>query len=288
MNLKGARIVLTGAAGGIGAAAAARLAATGAGLILVGRDRGRLDYCARRLEATGAAVMAVAADLTSEAGRRAVVKVAGEWDGGANVLVNNAGVSQFGLLAEEDPAIIERTLLTNALAPMLLCQAMLPVLARQPQAHIVNVGSILGSIALPGNAVYAASKFALRGFSEALRRELADTRIRVHYLAPRATRTALNTAAVAAMNQELGVAMDPPEAVAEALVRLLETERRARYLGWPEKLFVRINAILPGLVDGSLRRQLPVVKRHAARTEPAGHDPGTAARKVIELASGCK
>ena len=77
MNLKGARIVLTGAAGGIGAAAAARLAATGAGLILVGRDRGRLDYCARRLEATGAAVMAVAADLTSEAGRRAVVKVAG-------------------------------------------------------------------------------------------------------------------------------------------------------------------------------------------------------------------
>ncbi len=288
MNLKGARIVLTGAAGGIGAAAAARLAAAGAALILVGRDRGRLDYCARRLEATGATVIAVAADLTSEAGRRAVVKVAGEWNGGANVLVNNAGVSQFGLLAEEDPAIIERTLVTNALAPVLLCQAMLPGLARQPQAHIVNVGSILGSIALPGNSVYAASKFALRGFSEALRRELADTQIRVHYLAPRATRTALNTAAVAAMNQELGVVMDPPETVAEALVRLLETERRARYLGWPEKLFVRINAILPGLVDGSLRRQLPVVKRHAARAEPAGHAPGTAARKVIELASGRK
>jgi len=286
VNLEGARIVLTGATGGIGAAAAARLATAGAGLILVGRDRGRLDGCARHLQAIGAKVVAVAADLTSEAGRRAVVQVAGEWDGGANVLVNNAGMSQFGLLAEEEPSTVERTMATNALAPILLCQAMLPVLARQPQAHIVNVGSILGSIALPGNAVYAASKFALRGFSEALRRELADTRIRVHYLAPRATRTALNSAAVTAMNQELGVAMDPPEAVAEALVRLLETEQNARYLGWPEKLFVRINAMLPRLVDSSLSRRLPVVKRHATRAGLAGSRPDTAARKVIELASG--
>jgi short-subunit dehydrogenase len=112
---------------------------------------------------------------------------------------------------------------------------------------------------------YCASKFALRGFTEALRRELAGSRVRVQYLAPRATLTPLNSAAQVALNAELGVASDAPEVVARALLDLLDGTRGERHLGWPERLFVRINRMLPSLVDSSLLKQLPVIRRHAQK-----------------------
>jgi short-subunit dehydrogenase len=137
------------------------------------------------------------------------------------------------------------------------------VLREQPAAQIVNVGSTFGSIGFPGFAAYSASKFAVRGFSEALRRELADSAIRVHYVAPRATSTALATDRVRAMNAELGVGMDSPETVAAAIERVLCEGRRELLLGAPERLFAKLNALLPTLVDRSLRRQLAVVRRYA-------------------------
>jgi short-subunit dehydrogenase len=154
----------------------------------------------------------------------------------------------------------------NALAPLLLCHALLPALLDRPSAHIVNVGSTFGSIGFPGFAAYSASKFAVRGFSEALRRELADTAVRVHYVAPRATRTALATDRVRALNAELGVGMDTPQTVAAAIVRTLRDERREVLLGTPERLFAKLNALAPSLVDRSLRRQLAIVRRHASPT----------------------
>jgi short-subunit dehydrogenase len=128
---------------------------------------------------------------------------------------------------------------------------------------VVNVGSILGDIGHPGSVAYCASKFALRGFTEALRRELAGSRVQLRYLAPRATRTALNSPAQVALNAELGVASDAPEHVAAELLKLLDGARAERHLGWPEKLFVRINRLLPSLVDSSLAKQLSVIRRHA-------------------------
>ncbi len=73
----------------------------------------------------------------------------------------------------------------------------------------------------------------------------------------------MNASAVEHMNAELGVAMDPPEVVAKAAREMLEDGRREAVLGWPERLFVRINALLPRVVDGSLRKQLPIIRRHA-------------------------
>ena len=93
----------------------------------------------------------------------------------------------------------------------------------------------------------------MRGFSEALRRELADSQIKVLYIAPRATRTAMNSADVVAMNDELKVEMDDPQEVARQIVHAITAEREEFYLGWPEKLFVRLNGVLPRLVDQALR-----------------------------------
>ena len=113
----------------------------------------------------------------------------------------------------------------------------------------------------------------MRGFTEALRRELADTSVRVHYVAPRATRTGINTSAVERMNEELGVAMDPPELVAKAVCDMLAGGRAEAVLGWPEKFFARVNGVLPRLVDGALRKQLPVIRRYADRVRGTVHEP---------------
>ena len=276
MNAPRYRAVLTGAGGGIGAAIAAALAPMCEILLLVGRDAARLSRLQRELARSGARSEAVAADLTTDSGREAVVRAALGTPGGVNLLINNAGTSEFAWLADQSDGALERILQINAIAPMQLTRRLLPLLEAQPAAMIVNVGSIFGYLGYPGCAAYSASKFALRGFTEALRRELADGPVSVAYLAPRATRTALNSAALCALNAELGVAMDPPGTVAAELVRLLRRPARERLLGIPEKFFARINQLLPGLVDGALRRQLPHIRRHARGDVPHASPPPAA------------
>ncbi|HSQ73250.1 MAG TPA: SDR family NAD(P)-dependent oxidoreductase, partial [Rubrivivax sp.] len=120
--------------------------------------------------------------------------------------------------------------------------------------------SALGRIGLPGFSVYGASKAGLHGFAEAMRRELADSTVRVQILAPRSTRTGFNGAAVEAYNRATGTAMDTPQTVAAALLQLIESEAAERFIGWPERLGVRLNALLGGRLDagfGRHRRSLP-------------------------------
>jgi short-subunit dehydrogenase len=261
MNLTDARIVLTGAAGGIGCATAARLAHAGAKLVITDLKQETLERLAMEIGPSNV-LTAVAADVTTDVGRTAVVTAARQRE--ANVLINLAGINPFGLFAEQTAREITQALSINVVAPLLLCHALLPVLLERESAHIVNVGSTFGSIGFPGFAAYSASKFAVRGFSEALRRELADTKVRVHYVAPRATKTALATDRVRALNAELGVGMDTPQTVAAAILRALQDGRRELLLGAPERLFAKLNALAPSLLDRSLRRQLGVVRRHAS------------------------
>jgi short-subunit dehydrogenase len=262
------RVLLTGAAGGIGAAIAHELLDRGAAVLLVGRNRARLEHIAAELSQHGDRVAVFAADLTVATERTALLEFASRWRGGVDALINNAGLNELALFETLDPAQIDRLLDTNVRAPLHLCHALLPLLRRAPQADIVNVGSVFGSIGYPGYAVYSATKFALRGFTEALHRELAGSTVRAHYLAPRATRTAMNAGAAERLNAELGVAMDDPLVVARAVRAMLLRPRPFAVLGWPEKLFARLNAVLPRLVDGALMRQLPTIRRHAAIAAP--------------------
>ena len=171
----------------------------------------------------------------------------------------------FNPFEAEDPQATERMFQVNVVAPMLLTRVLLPRLLAQGAGRIVNVGSTFGSIAFPYFASYSASKFALRGFSEALRRELEGTGVGVTYIAPRATRTAFNTGPVNRMNEALKISMDSPERVALEIVRALRNDQKDVYLGWPEALFVRINAVWPRLVDGSLRKQNREMRKYALK-----------------------
>jgi len=270
MNLSTARVLLTGAGGGIGGAIAVELLAKGAHVLLVDLNEVALR-CAidGELSAFAGRVDLYVANLTHADDRARLAEFARTWRGGINVLVNNAGVSHFRLLEDQPAGEVDLALAVNVQAPIHLCRLLLPHLRRQPEAHILNTGSVFGGIGYAAYSVYSATKFAIRGFSEALRRELADTTVQVHYLAPRATRTGINTAAVERMNAELGTAMDTPPVVARAACAMLEAGIPEAVVGWPEKFFVRLNALLPRLVDGALRKQLPVIRRHAGAPPPA-------------------
>ena len=265
MELQGKTVVLTGASGGIGQAIAIALAKAGCQLLLVGRNEFALTTLQKQL---GEGHKIVIADISTEPGRNLLLNAC-QMVGGIDIVINNAGVSEFALFEQLSESQLQAMFSTNLLAPMLLCQKLLPLLKTRKEAAIVNVGSTFGSIGYPGFSGYCASKFGLRGFTEALRRELADSSVKVCYLAPRATKTSINSRAVVEMNQTLGNAMDDPQVVVNALLRTLgKKQLKDHYIGWPEKLFVRLNSLLPKLVDNALRKQLPIIRQYA------GHQHG--------------
>ncbi len=257
MRLSETRVVLTGASGGIGLAVATALCASGAQVLAVARHRAPLEGL---LERYPEQLCWVGADLTFLADRRKVLAAA-EAIGGINLLINAAGINHFAMLEQLEDSDINGMLALNITAPICLTKLLLPLLKQAPSAMVVNVGSTYGSIGYPGYATYCASKFALRGFSEALRRELADTRVGVLYVAPRATRTSMNSPAAQALNDALKSNVDDPHTVASAVIQAIANQRRDLYLGWPERFFVRLNSLLPNLVDRGLRKQLPLVRR---------------------------
>jgi short-subunit dehydrogenase len=235
-----ARVLLTGASGGIGSAMHALLQDAGAAVLGVGRGVGQ------------AGQPWVRADLATPAGVAAVASAAAAWR--PNVVVHAAGVAAFGALAALPPERMAAVLQTNLLAPMLLTQALLPQLLALPHAQLVFVGSALGRIGLPGFSVYGASKAGLHGFAEALRRELAGGPVKVQILAPRSTRTSFNDGVVEAYNRATGTAMDTPQTVAAALLALIESGAAERFVGFPERLAVRLNGLLGAHLDGSFAK----------------------------------
>lgn len=277
MKIADARVVLTGATGGIGGVAAQALLAAGASVMLVGRSATSLQTQAASLAAatsglTGSDRLATqVADLSDSVSLGALVHSAIDWR--ANVVVHGAGLPAFGALDTVHSADIEDVMQVNLIAPMLLTRALLAHLGTLSRAQVIFVGSVLGRLGLPGYSVYCASKFGLRGFSEALRRELAEGPVKVQYLGPRSTRTAFNSPAVDAYNRATGTHSDTPEAVAAALLQLIADESSERFLGFPEKLAVRINGLAPAALDSAFavhRRSLATTGAPAA---PLARDP---------------
>lgn len=258
MQLSKARVLLTGASGGLGAALAQQLVQQGASVLLTGRDAGKLHALQAQL---GAAASYCAADLTQAQDVANLVQMATAFK--VNALINNAGVSAFGLLPQQTWDTVEQVLGANLLAPLRLTQALLPLLCQQPQASIVNVGSAFGSLPFAGFVAYSSAKAGLRGFSQSLRRELADTQVSVLHVAPRAINTALNSPAVNALNRALGNASDSPQAVAAQILNALAHNRRELHIGFPERLFAWLNGFAPSLIDRGLAGKLATIQQHA-------------------------
>ena len=255
-----------GATGGIGQAIAKQLHKSGMNLILVGRNQKTLEALSLQLK-TGAGkgdIYQCKCDISDEKNRRDLATFIKSLPHVIDIMINNSGINDFALFEEQTDETISELLQVNALYPLLLIKQLLPYFSKQSvSVQVINVGSIFGSIAYPGFAAYSASKFALRGATEALGREYADTNIHFRYFAPRATQTSLNTDAVIQMNKELKSSMDTAEKVAKEFAVFIKSKKTIQYLGWPERFFVWINQIMPRLVSREIKKMLPVIRKYA-------------------------
>jgi NAD(P)-dependent dehydrogenase (short-subunit alcohol dehydrogenase family) len=152
-------------------------------------------------------------------------------------------------------AELQMVIETNLLGPMALARLAIPLLQRGQGARIVNIGSVLGDIPYPLFAAYSATKSGLRGFSIALRRELAPLGIGVTYAAPRATRTPASRP-LQALIEPFRMKLDTPQAVAKSVWNAVAREADSIYPAGQERLFVLIQRLLPQLVDRSIAKQL--------------------------------
>ncbi|MDI1295006.1 MAG: SDR family NAD(P)-dependent oxidoreductase [bacterium] len=240
-RLDGQTVVLTGAAGGIGSLVAARLRESGA--TIVGVDRVDCPACSET----------IMADLSNEPGLAALSTVlAGRH---IDILVNIAGVQYFGPMARQAAASIWLNYVVNLIAPATLIRAVLPQMQARRAGQIVNIGSVMGSINYPFFAAYSSSKAGLKGLSEGLRRELHGMGIAVTHIAPRAVRTAFNNSDVHRFMDLTGMVADEPVVVADRIVAAIIGRERDVAIGFRERMFMRINALLPRVIDAGLSAQ---------------------------------
>lgn len=204
--IRGSVAVITGAASGIGAALAAELAARGAHLALADRNAAGLAATAAAARARGVSVSEHLLDVQDAAALAALPEAVLAAHGHAHILVNNAGVALMGNVDQVTEADLAWLFDINFWAPVRLTRAFLYALRAEPASHIVNISSLFGIIAPPGQAAYCAAKFALRGFSESLRHELEGGPVSLTVVHPGGIRTAI------AENARIPQGIDPAEA----------------------------------------------------------------------------
>jgi short-subunit dehydrogenase len=248
-------VLITGAGSGIGRALSVEAARRGMIVALCGRRETALEATSALLGRDNRHLI-IPADITNPHDRRRIVEIISDRWNALDVLVNNAGVVEGGAIEKFDDEAITRTFLTNVVAPMALTRDLMPMLVAAKPSRVVNIGSVFGDIAYPQFSGYSASKFALRGFSNALRREWKQTGIGVTYAAPRATRT---DAAVAfdGLIANANMRVDSPAQVAKRIWRSVARGHDSIYAPAPERIYVLIQAIFPQIIDWALSRQAP-------------------------------
>lgn len=211
----GRTAVVTGAAGGIGAALARDLAGRGSSLALVDRDAEGLAAVAAGIRTAGGAVTVTThlVDLGDGADRADLAAEVLAAHGGVDLLVNNAGVALAGRFDQISLADFDWVMAVNFGATVAVTKVFLPSLQQRPGSHIANLSSIFGIAAPPGQTAYAASKFAVRGFSEALRAEIAADGIGLTVVHPGGVRTNI------ARSARIGAGV-PPAQVAAGLAAM--------------------------------------------------------------------
>jgi short-subunit dehydrogenase len=258
MRINDATIVLTGAGSGIGRALAQALSQKGARLVLADLNEDALKETQSLLAMPDQAHL-VRTDVTSPTDRKGLVDKVEQEFGEVKILINNAGVVSVGRLDAASDEALELMAKVNLIAPMALCRDFTPLLKKAKPSRIVNIGSMFGDIAFPLFAGYSATKFGVRGFSDAMRRELKADGVAVTYIAPRAARTGA-TGAFEHLIEPMKMKLDAPEVVAANIVRAIENDARSAYPRGPERFFVMVQRLFPGLVDNDIVKQLASVE----------------------------
>jgi NAD(P)-dependent dehydrogenase (short-subunit alcohol dehydrogenase family) len=238
MELRDKVVIITGASGGIGAATARELAQQGAIVVLAARRANEINALKDQIEQAGGRALAVPTDVGQRADIDQLVQTTVDTFGRVDVLVNNAGIGGNTAIGDSDDALITRVINVNLVAPARCVQAVLPHMRQAGQGAIINIGSVAGEVAT--STLYSASKFGLRGFNEALRRELRHDNIAVVLVSPGFIRTN--------MTSDVKVPMPGPDVVAQAVASAIGRPRRKIIVPWPYRVLLPF-AKIPWLAD---------------------------------------
>ncbi len=251
------RVVLTGASRGIGRALALELARAKAHVLLNARGAEALEQVAQQVEAAGGCALVVAGDLTHEPTRQAIFGQVEQHWGALDVLINNAGVGALGPFLEANPQRLRQVMELNlfAAAEMIRLGVAYLELGRDPA--VVNIGSILSYVPLPMMPEYTASKFALRGLSEAVRPELVERGIHLLVVHPATTDTEFFDSVLEQRRDTPWRSRRPvsPEAVARRTLRALKKRKKELFPDAGSWCLYRVARWLPGGVRWMLSRR---------------------------------
>ncbi len=257
-NLAGLRVLVTGASQGIGRALCVVAARKGCKVVAAARSRPLLDELAAEVRAAGGTVETVVADVTVPADREAMAAAARSAFGGLDVLINNAGIGATGHFMDSEPQVLRSIFETNFFGLIETTRACLPLLKAGTTPAIVNISSVVGRRALPARSLYSASKFAVAGFSEAIRAELAKDGIQVVVVSPGLTQTNFSKNM---LEQKARMQMDhmrgmTSEEVAEATLKAIASGKTEVTLTLKGKLLVMVNRFAPWVVDFFARKKV--------------------------------
>jgi NAD(P)-dependent dehydrogenase (short-subunit alcohol dehydrogenase family) len=259
-QLAGKRALVVGASSGIGKAIALALAQRGAQVGILGRNRAALEQVAEDIKSSKGSALVIVADATVDDDRKRAIDEFTTRFGGMDILVNCAGVGAFGHFIDMTPEILRRVFEVNFFALAEMCRRAIPRLAEGNQPIIVNVGSMTGRRAVPAWTEYSASKYAVSGFSEALRAEMARFDIDVCLVIPGVSRSNLGRNLLADKGK-MPAGFDnglPVERVAARVVRAIECNWNEVRIEAKARWFLILNRLCPRIVDFILAR---VVRR---------------------------
>jgi short-subunit dehydrogenase len=250
-TIAGKRIIITGASSGIGRALAVACAKRGAHVALAARNVAELDQAAAEIRQAGGSVLVVPTDVTSPVDRQQLFdSVLCAW-GGLDIFVNNAGIAAHGHFIDLSPEILRQTMELNFFAVAECCRLAIPVLAEGNEPMIVNVSSMTGRRGVPAWTDYAASKFAVCGFSESLRAELVRFGIDLMLVIPGLTRSNFGKHLLA-RHGRLPAKFDgglSPEEVANKMIRGIERGQHELRVERDARLLLLVNWLAPRFVD---------------------------------------
>ena len=262
-DFRGKHAVVTGGGRGLGLILARQLADAGARLTICSRDADELARAEAELTDRGAQVFAAECDVTARDRVREFIAVARQKNGPVDVLVNNAGVIRVGPLEEMREEDFEQSLLTHFWGPVYTTLEVLPEMKARGSGRIVNISSFGGKVAVPHLLPYCSGKFALTGFSDGLRAEVAEHGVAVTTVCPGLMRTGshINAEFKGRHEEEYawfalgagmpGLSMNAERAAAKILAACARGDAEA-VLGWPAKVAVAARGIAPNLVADAL------------------------------------